>query len=335
MKLSRRAISIIIAIGLIVLLIYRVNKNKNTDYQSFIVERRNITETIDLSGEVSAHQLANLHFPAGGLVTYLPFKEGDTVKKYQTIASLDQRALKKTLEKQLNNFAKERNDFDTTQDDNQTLSDLGNISTDLRRILEAAQYDLSNSVIDVELQDLSIQLSRLYSPFDGILISSPIPSANIYIGITDNFVIVDPSSLFFRADLDESDLTRINQSLSVKIELDAFPDIQIDSSIEYVSYSAKETTTGTTYEIDLSLPAEVLEKLRLGLNGTASVIISQKSNTLVLPIESVVEDIDKDYVLILVDGEEQEVEVELGASDNNYIEILSGLNEGDIVVLEK
>lgn len=334
MKLSKRAISIIIATGLIVVLIYRINKNKNTDYQSFVVERRNITETIELSGEIDAHQRANLHFASGGLVTYLPFKEGDQVKKFQTIASLDQRALKKTLEKQLNNFAKERNDFDATQDDNQTSSDLGNISTNLRRILEAAQYDLTNATIDVELQDLSIQLSRLYSPFDGILIESPISSANINISALDIFIVVDPLSLYFQADLDESDLSSLQETMSVIIELDAYPELEIQSTIEYISFDAKEKSTGTTYEIDLTLPADILGQLRLGLNGTASIIISQKTDILVLPIETIVEEINRTYVLVRDNGSVKEIDITTGSSDNNYIEITSGLNQGDEVVLE-
>lgn len=334
MKPNRRTISIVIALGLIALLIFRVNKNRDTDYKSFIVERRNITETIELSGEIDAYKLANLHFPAGGLVTYLPFKEGDSVQKFQTIASLDQRQLRKTLTKKLNTFAKERNDFDATQDDNRTSTDLGNISVDLRRILEAAQYDLANATIDVEIQDLSIKLSRLYSPFDGILIQSPISSANINISLTDIFIVVDPSSLYFRADLDESDLARIEETMPVLIELDAYPELKIESTIEYISFDSKEKSTGTTYEINLTLPVDILEQLRLGLNGTASIIISQKTDILVLPIETIVEEIDRTYVLVRKNGDIKEIDITIGSSDNNFIEITSGLSQGDEVVLE-
>lgn len=336
MKLSKnKKIVIGVTIVLIALIGWRRVKSKEAQYTEYFVEKQNITQTLELSGEIDAKKYEDLHFLAGGLVTYLPFEEGDTVKRFQTIASLDQRSLKKTLQQYLNTYSKERNDFDTAQDDNQEAIDVGNLNLELRRILDAAQYDLNNSVIDVELQDLVVQLSRLYSPFDGILVKSPITSAHVNVLATDIFTVVDPSTLFFNANLDESDLSKIDASMRVILELDAYPDQQMNSSITYVSYTSKELSTGTTYEVDVPIPEEFLPDLRLGLNGTATIVLSEKANILTLPIEAVTEELDRSYVLVKNNGDVTEVDVKLGISDNNYIEILSGLNEGDKVVIEK
>lgn len=301
------------------------------EYIPYTVESQSITETLELSGTIEADSVANLHFATGGLVTYAPFKQGDSVAKFQTIASLDQRQLQLSLDKLLNLYAKERHDFDQTQDDYSNDIDLGNIETELNRILESAQYDLDNSVIDVELQDLSIKLSRIYSPISGILVHSPITVANVNVLPTDIWTIVDPTSLVFTADLDETDLSLVKVGQPVSIILDAYPDREFSSSVTSISYTPKETTTGTTYEIKLILPAESVQDLRLGLNGSASINIGQKENTLVLP-QSAISIEPEGTVVYYKDGDKYlPRSIVMGTSDGDVVEIVSGVSEGDVV----
>lgn len=336
MKLTRnRKIGIVLLVIIVLIFGNRIAKNRKKEYSEYYAERRNITQTLELSGEVDAKKKEDLHFLAGGLVTYYPFSEGDEVKRFQTIASLDQRQLKKTLEKYLNLYGIQYNAFSNTQDTYEDEIKTNDISDELRRTLSNAQYSLDNSVLDVEIQDLSIQLSRLYSPFDGILVKSPITTPNVTVSALDLFTIVDPTTLFFNADLDESDLSKIDATMRVLIELDAYPELEIESGITYVSYTSKELTTGTTYEVDIPIPQEYLSELRLGLNGTAVIILSEKTDVLTLPIEAVIEESDRTYVLVKNNGDVKEVEVETGISNDTYIEILSGITEQDKVVLEK
>jgi multidrug efflux pump subunit AcrA (membrane-fusion protein) len=128
-----------------------------------------ITKTLDVSGVVDAKQKVSLRFAAGGKVVYLGAKEGDSVKKWQTIATIDQRSAQKTQEKYLNLYAKERLDWDQTQYD---IEDGTTVDETQQRTIDKEQYDLNNSVLDVELNAISISNSTMSSPFNGILIKA-------------------------------------------------------------------------------------------------------------------------------------------------------------------
>lgn len=307
---------------------FRSRQNLFPD-QSAVVTRRSIREVIELSGEVSAESYANLHFPAGGLVTYAPFQEGDSVNKWATVASLDPRELEKTLTKQLNLYSKERHDFDTTQDTYQKERQDGDVDQALRRILESAQYDLDNSVIDVEIKALALKLSRLSSPLTGILVSSPITTPNLYVSASDTWYIVDPSSLTFTADLDESDLALIETGQEAEIKLDAYPDLVLSSQVERVAYQSKLTTTGTIFEVTIPLPLEHARSLRLGLNGNVSILRQVHPDVLTIPIESVKESLDRTVVTVDEGGKPIEREIKLGVADDRYYQVLEGLSDGE------
>ncbi|MEI6690115.1 MAG: efflux RND transporter periplasmic adaptor subunit [bacterium] len=315
---------------------YFAKPNVSPTLKHATVEKRDLTESLELSGKVTAEKFANLHFLAGGLVTYAPFQEGNTVKKWATIARLDTRQLNLALKQQLNLFASSRADFDTTQDTYTKQKNDGDVNQALRRILEKTQYTLDNSVINVELQDLSLKLSSLTSPIDGILVKSPIKTANVYVSAADNFQIVDPTTLTFTADLDESDLSKIKEGMAAHIILDAYPDINIASTVERIAYSAKETTTGTTYEVTVHLPEDVIKTLRLGLNGTVAITRETHVGALVLPIEAVTE--TGKAATVNLENSDKSItvkNVKLGASDNTNVEITEGLASGDTVVYGK
>lgn len=323
---------ILIIIGLLLFLRSRANQDS---YIPYTVESKTLTETLELSGTVEADAIANLHFSTGGLVTYSPFKEGDQVSKYSTIASLDQRQLELSLKKLLNLYAKERHDFDQTQDDNETEIDAGNVEQELVRILESAQYDLDNSVIDVEIQSLAIKLSRLYSPLNGILVHSPITVPNINVGITDVWTIVDPTTLVFTADLDETDLEKVKVGQHVTIVLDAYPDKDFPSTISSISYSPKETTTGTTYEIKIPLPKEAMADLRLGLNGSVVINIGEKADALTLPQSAISIEPEGTIVYVKEGNKYEKKNIVMGISDGDNVEIVNGISKGDVVYVKE
>ena len=317
------------------ILLFRARSSSDLPPKSVTVITGTIKESIELSGEITASNYANLHFPVGGLITYTPFSEGDEVAKWSTVASLDSRELEKTLKKQLNTYVSARHDFDTVQDTYEKEREDGDVDQALRRILESSQYDLENSVIDVEIRDLALSLSRLSSPLTGILVASPTTTANIYVGPTDIWQVVDPTTLIFAADLDESDLSRVEVGQHANITLDAFSDSPITTSLDSIAYSSKLTTTGTIFEVEFKIPVETSRTLRLGLNGSVSILKETHENILLVPIEAVQERGSSEIVIIDEGGEPVEKEVQLGVSDDKYYQVLEGLAEGQTIYYGK
>lgn len=326
--LSNRRWLIAIGVFIIILGLWFWRKaNTAPTYDAYTSETRNLTETIELSGKVQAGNLATLRFPAGGLLTYLGAQEGESVKKWQTLASLDTRSLHKVLEQKLNLYAIQRNTFDQTIDDNDNSIPDGDLGRELKRLLAKNQYQLENTVKDVEYQDLAIRLSRLYSPIEGILVSSPASVPHVTVAATDTWVVVDPGSLEFIADLDETDLARVQVGQKVIVTLDAFEDLTLESTISQISYSPKETTTGTTYEVTIPL-SNYIDQFRLGLNGTAKVELGIKEGVVTLPASAI--SIEPSGTLVyLKEGNDYLPQlVTLGIDDGEIVEIKSGLTAG-------
>ena len=310
-------------------------RGSRVEYDSYAVGRGDIQETLELSGQIEAAQTATLRFGAGGLVTYLGAKEGDAVKKWQTIAGIDTRQLQKVLEQKLNLYKSQLDTFDDTQDKYKNEIEAKDIDNTLRRILDRNQFFLENTVKDVEYQDLSIKLSRISSPLSGILVHAPVTTTGVNVLATDTWTIVDPASLYFSADLDETDLKRVSLGQATNVSLDAFPDQTLASSVASLAFAPTETTSGTTYKVKFNLPASELTNFRLGLNGTAAIILTQKDGVLTLPSQAITTQDGKSMVYVQNGSKYTTKPVETGVENNGMVEIVSGLNEGDRVYAVK
>lgn len=313
---------------------YRLTTNNRATYQEYVVTQGNINNTLELSGKIQAATAATLRFPTGGLLTYVGAKEGDTVKKWQTLASIDTRQLQKTLDQKLNLYAIARGTFEQTIDDNDNSVPDQDLGRELKRILEKNQYQLDNTVKDVEYLDLSLKLSRLTSPLAGILVHAPVDTANVQVLATDTWNVVDPTSLYFSADLDETDLKRVSVGQKVIISLDAYPDHTYESKISSISFSPKETSSGTTYEIKVNFP-EQTKDFRLGLNGTATIILEEKQNVNLLPSSAISFEGGKTEVLTKEGKKYTPHELQVGIENEGLVEIISGAVEGNRVYIEK
>ncbi len=325
----------IIILAVLVIGGYFYTHQAKPEYTEYQVESGNIKDTLELSGKVTAEGMALLRFPTGGLVTYLGAKEGDTVKKWQTLASIDNRQLQKTLEQKLNLYSIQRGNFEQTIDDNDNSVPDADLGRELKRILAQNQYQLENTVKDVEYLDLSLKLTRLSTPISGILVKSPIKTSGVNVLATDTWIVIDPNSLYFSADLDETELKRVSVGLPVEIKLDAYPDKTINTAVSSIAYTPKETTSGTVYEIKLGIPAGDLADLRLGLNGSATVILKEKKGILRLPSSALTFEGAKSSVYIK-NGDDYELrELELGIENDGFVEIIKGLTQDEKVYSQK
>jgi len=314
---------------------YFYGQNNKVEYEEYSVSRQTVKDTLELSGKVKALNSASLRFLAGGLLTYLGPKEGESVKKWQTLASVDSRGLQKVMEQKLNLYAIQRDTFDQTVDDHDNSVPAGDLGNELKRLLEKNQYQLDNTIKDVEYQDLSLRLTKLVSPIEGILVQSPTTTANVQVSATDVWLVVDPSSLYFSADLDETDLNRVTTGQPAHVTLDAFPDIEINSTISTISFAPKETTTGTTYEVKVGLKDVAPNYLRLGLNGTVELVMDQVDNALTIPMTALTSKGSSSYVTVKNGKKYQEIEIKTGIQYNGVVEIKSGLGEADHVYIKK
>lgn len=296
--------------------IAKKKKNEHT------VKKEDLTEVLSLSGEIDADEQVSLRFQTSGRLSWVGVKEGDRVKKYQGIASLDQRTLKKNLEKSLRDYAKERLDHD--EDIDVTYKDTPLTST-VRRVLEKNQYDLEKAVLDVELDDIALEYSYLFSPIDGVVTQIETPYAGVNITpTTAEFKIVNPDTIFFSVTADQTEIVDLKTGMLGKIVFDSFPDEEVPGEIIWLGYAPKDDETGTVYEVKVKFAAD--KAFRLGMTGDINFVTKQKKDVIVIPETYLKKNKKGDYVLV---DENIKRYIEIGDEIDSKIEVINGLTVGE------
>ena len=296
-------------------------------------ETKSISSNLVLAGSINAAEVANLRFQNSGKLVWVGVKVGDRVKKWQTIASLDKAELKKSLQTQFNNYRTQLSQFWDIQDKYKDMV----ISDTIQRILDRTQYSLDNSVINYEITDMAIKEASLVSPINGVVVAMDqnLPGTNIT-PATATFTIVNPSSVYFRSEIDQEEVVKIKVGQKATLKIDAFPDSNFDSEITYIAYTPMSGQSSTVYEIRFRLPVENQDlSYRLGMDGDATITLDQKDNALVLPLEAVINEDSKTFVWLKNNGQLEKRYVTTGIENDTEIEILSDLNPNDQVVINK
>lgn len=297
------------------------------------VERTDLTEELSVSGVIDAKEKATLRYATGGKLTYLGAQEGDLVKKNQTLARIDASTLQKQLQQDLNSYFIQRLTYDQQQADRtkETYTDAQG------REQQQDQATLNNSVLNVEIQNITIRNTILSSPFEGILVSSPATVTGVNLLGSDAFEVINPKSLVFRATVDQADVSKVAKNQTASLVLDAYPDQTISSQVSYISFTSAQSATGTVYLIEMPILASGsadLNRFRIGMNGDASITLNQKNGVLAVPLAAVRDDNDKTYVKIKTgENTAEDREITTGLETDTQIEVVSGLNEGDEVVV--
>jgi len=294
-------------------------------------EYRDIVKTNDFTGQIDARERVGMRFAGGGKLVYLGAKEGDSVKKGQTIASLDQRSVQKALDKTLSLYQTQRWTYENEKDD---VGDGLTLDQQDRRAFDQDQFALNRSVYDVELQYLAFDNYRISAPFNGVLVKAPTQVPGIVVGATDTWELVNPETLYFRLYVDEVDIDTVTVGQSATVELDAYPGKTYEGQVSKIGYQTLNTAAGSVFAVDVVFNQPVsIEETRVGMNGEARLLEAEKKNVLSIPIEAIVAHDGKNFVEVWKSGKKQEQSVETGIENADYVEIISGLTDQDQVLL--
>ncbi|MBQ7109145.1 MAG: HlyD family efflux transporter periplasmic adaptor subunit [Clostridia bacterium] len=204
---------------------------------------------------------------------------------------------------------------------------------------------------DISLQEAYLQREKLYDQLDNYTIKAPISGTvvrknkkagdKIEGGNASESnvlaVIYDMSSLCFELSVDELDIKKMAVGQEVTINADAVEDRAYKGIVENVSINGTIGTNGvTTYPVKIRI-TDFDENLLPGMNIEASIVVNKSENTLVVPVNAV-----NRGNTVYVKGEKTDekdrapegyktVQVETGISNDMFVEIISGLNEGDSV----
>ena len=315
------------------------NPTFNTKTETLVTpEIKTIRDEITLTGSVDALSKSELQFQTSGQLAWVGVKVGDSVKKYQAIASLNKDILKKQLQADFNSYRSALATFDDTQDDYKDEKDNLTLTDEMKRILVRAQNTLDNSVINYEIQDLAIKYATLITPINGVVVDIDQPNSGINVTpSTARFTIIDPTSIYFKAQIDQEDVTNIKVRDKANIILDSYPNETYESEITYISFVPVSGQTSTVYEVHFQLPENDNLKYRLGMDGDVKILLKESNNSLVIPTDSVHYDNDKTYVYVKSPENNNSIKtyITTGIETDDSVEVLEGLTQNDQIIIAK
>jgi HlyD family secretion protein len=187
----------------------------------------------------------------------------------------------------------------------------------------------------------AIASMTLIAPISGIVLSrdtdkgsAVIPISSAY-GGTVIMILADVSEKHFRGDVDEADIGKVHLGLPVRIYVEAYPDEPFKAELTHISPQGREEEDIINFEIR-AIVSDQENRLRVGMSADAELILEEHENVLVIPEGAVIYEDGKTFVNIQDDSVEEgmrKIEIAKGISDGLRTEVLSGLEEGQVVVL--
>ena len=169
------------------------------------------------------------------------------------------------------------------------------------------------------------------APIGGTVIQRKVEPGQSFTGADALLVIAD--LLLVEAQVDETDIAQVRLNLPARIVLDAYPEEPVPATVGAVAYEAKTVSNVTTYTVDV-LPTKVPPAMRSGMTATVTFVIVAKENVLQVPAHALRDKDGRKSVLVpQPKGAPREQAVETGLSDGRQTEILSGLAEGEKLLI--
>lgn len=215
---------------------------------------------------------------------------------------------------------------------------------------ESAENSLADAALAVQNAQLSLQSAQealdsytITSPISGTVIEKNLKAGDQLNGGDSGAmaVIYDLSQLELQMDVSELDIGQIQPGQTVEITAEALPGQTFTGVVEKVSVNGTTTDGFTTYPVTILLSE--YGDLNPGMNVSADIIVERSENALCVPAEAVNSDgtvlvagegaFAEDGVTIADPSKIESRPVTLGRGNQDYVEITSGLEEGETVLL--
>lgn len=218
---------------------------------------------------------------------------------------------------------------------------------DLDTQIENARISLENAQLSLQNAQEKLEDYTITSTITGEVIEKNLDVGDNINGMSSSgstvtypAVIYDRSELTFDMDIDERYISQIRVGQKVEITADALDSQSFTGVVDKVNINGTTVNGNTSYPVTVKVDGAP-EELYPGMNVSAKIIVEEVGSVLTLPVEAVERG---DTVLVALPGcldengvitdlsATEERQVTLGRNDDNYIEIVDGLNEGEVVV---
>ena len=191
-----------------------------------------------------------------------------------------------------------------------------------------------------ELEETFLELLTIYrdgallSKMDG-LVSSVEYDEETFTSTVENLILTlyPQKQMSVTISVDETDILSLKEGQEAEIEVSSVSEDKFSGTVTEISKVADTSSGVTQYSAELTLDRE--EGMLAGMTANVSVHIQGTENALIIPVDALHQNSAAYYVYTAYNSEahryEGRVEVTIGMQNDDYVEITSGLNEGDTV----
>lgn len=324
------------------------------------VERGRVEETVTNSraGTVKARRRAKLSPEIGGRVADLPYRKGarvragdvllrlhdDTQQAAVQMAKPELAVMEVKRERTCLEAARAEREFQRHQQlkardlvSTDLLDKFENLSQTTHVSCKQSQAEIARARSAINEAKAELAKTVLIAPFDGVIAeldvelgewTTPSPPALPVPPILD---LIDPSSIYISAPMDEVDSSKIHEGQSVRVTLDPFPGQEHAGQVQHLApYVLDVEEQNRTVEIEVELIDQVFASTLLpGTSADVEVILAVKDDVLRIPPSTLFEG----QKVFVVKQETLSIRpIKIGMRNWDFVEILEGLSEGDHVV---
>ena len=353
-KLIIAAIVALIFIGTFVFL-WQKSQPKEVVYNEFTPKLDSIQKTTIITGKIEPRNEVNIKPQISGIISEL-LKEpgdyvnaGDVIAKVKVIPDMAQlssaemrvRLAEINLKQAETDFQREENLFKQNLVSADEFDKI-KISLSQAKHEKVAAQDALEVVRDgVSKSNAKASSTLIRSTISGVILDIPVKVGNSVI-LSNTFndgttiaTVANMNDLFFRGNIDETEVGQLVSGMNMKITIGALQDLKFDAALEYVSPKAVESNGTNQFEIKAAVKLSEGGKIRAGYSANAEIVLAKADKVLSIP-ESAIEFSGDSTFVYIVKGEGKNktydrTYVETGLSDGVNIEIKKGLTNKDKV----
>ena len=348
-KVTKKIIIVIFILALSALFLLKYMPQEKVQVSTVEAVLRDITQSISYSGSVESRNRVRIGSKIAGRVSAVFFEELDDVHKGQTLVKLENGEIKAQR-----NRAKEAI--------NQAEINLANAEKNLSRMeelfkrgfaskeqLDNAQqaFDVSKAMLEQNRSNykgtnVRLGYSTILAPVSGTIISKNVTVGEIIAGPLGGGSLTVPTAIAEIADLndlevyvdvDEVDIGKVKVGQEAIISVDAFPDKVFRGVVKEIALmTSSRREVGITYRVKAHI--ENPEKiLKLGMTANVDFIMRSRKQVLTVPNGAILAQEGKNFVFTISDNIVDKKEIITGIEGEEFFEVASGLQPGEMVVV--
>ena len=326
----------VVAIGLIAYVL--TNNKKKNEAETAIVGQKNSSVSVNVATiqkeSVSTDFIANgsfaplqeLSFSAenSGRVTKVLVKEGSVVRIGQTLAIIKGDKLSVDVQSAKANYQ-------NALSDNQRFENAFKTGGVTKQQVDQAKLALSNAKAQLDQANISFGDATIKSTINGIVNKKYIEPGSVVASGTQLFDLVNVSKLKLKVNVSENQVASLKVGSVVKVKASVYPDKEFSGKITFVAPMA-DASLNFPLEIEISNNAN--NDLKAGMYGTAhfETNTAQKTPITIVPRNAFVGSVSNNQVFVVKDSVAKLTKIVSGRIFGEKVEVLDGLNEGDVVV---